>query len=103
MIETGKQEDMKFQQEIVLLRQENIRLLREVNDMKRDYANLEHQLSKASYTIWVLRGRLNSSISFGQVITAIGVLVMVILLFYYGTGFVELSAPSVIENYTSLR
>ena len=45
MIETGKQENMNFQQEIVLLRQENIRLLREVNDMKRDYANLEHQPS----------------------------------------------------------
>ena len=89
---------MKLQQENIVLQRENVRLLREVNDIKRDYAYLERQLTRASYKIYNLRTQLHSTTSLGQVILVIGVLVTVFLLLFYGMEFVIFSMPSLVED-----
>ena len=92
------QENLRLQQENVRLQQENVRLLQEVNDMKRENASLERRLTRSFYRIHSLRERQQSSASLGQVMTVIGGLVVVFLLLYYGMGFIDYSAPSVIDN-----
>ena len=93
----SEQENMRLQQENVLLQQENVRLQQEVNDIKRQYAYMERQLSRASYRILTLRSQQQSSVSLGQVLTAISVLAAVCLLFYYGMGIIDFPEPSSIE------
>ena len=95
---TLEQENIKLQQENVHLKQENASLLQEVNNMKQEYVNLEHRLTRSFYKIHSLRERQQSSVSVGQVMTAIGGLVVAFLLLYYGMGFVEYSAPSSLDN-----
>ena len=95
---TWERENSQLLMENSRLQQENDRLLREVNEMKRDYVHLEYQLVRACNKIQELRSRLHSSASIGQIMMVVGGLAAVFLLFYYGSGFVDFSASSTIEN-----
>ena len=95
---TFEPEHIRLQQENLLLQQENVRLQREVDDMKRDFAHQERQLTKAVYRIYELKSQLHSSASFGQVMLVIGSLVAVFVLLYYGSGFVDFSMSSHVED-----
>ena len=95
---TFEQENLRLQRKIMVSQQENIRLLQEVNDMKRENANQEPQLTSAYYKTHHLQNQLHSSASMGQVMMFIGGLVVAVLLFCYGIGTVDFSAPSLIDN-----
>ena len=92
-----EQENRRLLQENVYLQQENARLLREVDNVKREYANLDNRLTRVSYRIHHLRNRSQSKASLGQVVMVIGSLVAVLLLLYYGMGFIDYSVPSPVD------
>ena len=95
--ETFDQENMRLQRENLLLQQENVRLQVEINDMKWVFANQERQLTTATYRIRELRLQL-SSMSFGSVVFTIG-LIVAIVLFIYGMGFIDFSISSMVDDY----
>ena len=62
--ETIEQENIRLLKENAKLQQENARLQQEVNDMRRDYVNLERRHTRAFYRIHELRAREYSSAGF---------------------------------------
>jgi len=92
-----QQENIKLQQEIIDLKQKNILLQQEVNNVKQDHVVMEHRLARLFNNTYMIRTQQQSSAHSGQVLLLFGSIVALVLLLFYGMGFIDFSLPSTVD------